>query len=693
MPHHQAFGRPAQRPAEASPPSAPLAVGDEFLDASPGDLVVHAHHGIARYLGPRTVDREGVAREFLLIEFRGGEQLYVPVDAADLVRRYVGVGEGSPSLHALGGRLWRRQKEEVRDAVTRLALEMIETQAARAANPGLAFPPDSKWQREFEASFPFPDTPDQAAATAAIKRDMERGISMDRLLCGDVGYGKTEVAVRAAFKTAEAGRQSAVLVPTTILAEQHGRTFAERMAEYPFVVEVISRFKTKGEQADILERCAAGGVDVLIGTHRLLRPDVRFKDLGLVVIDEEQRFGVRAKEHLKRLRLQVDVLTLTATPIPRTLHMALLGLRDISNLATPPAGRMAISTEILRFDRGKVREAILRELERDGQVYFVHNRVHSIHRVAELLREIVPEAVVGVVHGQMKKAEIRGVMASFVRGEIQVLVATTIIESGVDIPNVNTLFVHHAHEFGLADLHQLRGRVGRYHHRAHAYLILPGKKPISETAEKRVRAIEEYTELGAGFRIALRDLEIRGAGNILGAEQSGHIAAVGYDMYCRLLREAVDSLAGAPDRVHRGDLGVDLPVSAHLPAAYVPDARARMDLYRRAATAPDAGALAGLRAELADRFGPPPPEAEALLAVSRLKAAAARARARYVGNGTDGVLAVFEPPEAAKAFAAASGGAAVEYQDGYVTIRVPKGKETGAALVEFLTGMFERKSS
>jgi transcription-repair coupling factor (superfamily II helicase) len=656
---------------------------------SPGDLVVHAHHGIARYLGPRAVEREGVPREFLLLEFRDGEQLYVPVDAVDLVHRYVGAGELSPRLNALGGRMWKRQTSEVRDAVTLLALDMIRTQAARATNPGFTFPADSRWQREFEASFPFPDTPDQAAASDVVKRDMQKPVPMDRLLCGDVGYGKTEIAVRAAFKAVEAGKQVAVLVPTTILAEQHGRTFAERMAEYPFVVEVLSRFRTRAEQAEVLARCAAGGVDVLIGTHRLLQPDVRFRDLGLAVIDEEQRFGVGAKEHLKRLRSQVDVLTLTATPIPRTLHMALLGLRDISNLGTPPRGRMAIQTEVVRFDRERIREAILRELARDGQVYFVHNRVHSIHRMADMVREIVPEAAVGIVHGQMKKAEIRRVMGAFIRGEIQVLVATTIIASGVDIPNVNTLFVHHAHEFGLADLHQLRGRVGRFHNRAYAYLILPRRKPVSETAEKRVRAIEEYTELGAGFRIALRDLEIRGAGNILGAEQSGHIAAVGYDMYCRLLREAVASLSGDAGRVPRGDLGVDLAVSAHLPDAFVPDLRARMDLYRRIAAAPDRRALDAVRAELLDRFGPPPAQAEALLALARLKFAAAAARAVYVGSGEGAVYAAFEPAEAAKPFAARSGGAAVEYQDGYVKIAVPGAREKDAALLEFLTALFE----
>jgi transcription-repair coupling factor (superfamily II helicase) len=638
--------------------------------------VVHAHHGIARFQGVTKVAREGVEREFLVLEYREGERLYVPVDAVELVQRYVGVGEVSPGLHKLGGRKWKRQKAEVGKAVAKLALEMIEVQAARASRPGFSCPPDSKWQREMEASFPFPDTPDQVRATAVIKEEMQRPVPMDRLVCGDVGYGKTEVAIRAAFKAVESGRQVAVLVPTTILAEQHGRTFSERLAEYPFVVEVLSRFQTRGEQKKIIERAESGGVDVLIGTHRLIQGDVRFKDLGLVIIDEEQRFGVVHKEHLKRLRSQVDVLTMTATPIPRTLHMSLLGIRDISNLTTPPAGRMAVHTEIMRFDRRKIREWILRELDRDGQTYFVHNRVQTIGAMATLLGEVVPEANLGVVHGQMRKNEIRKVMEEFLRGEIDVLVTTTIIESGVDIPNVNTLFIDRAHEFGLADLHQLRGRVGRFKNKAFANLILPSRKPISVTAEKRVKAIEEYTELGAGFKIALRDLEIRGAGNILGPEQSGHIAAVGYEMYCRLLREAVDRFSGKIRSASGNEVGVDLPVAAYFDGEYIPSLEMKMELYRRVTAASGRDELEEVDRELRDRFGPPPPPAKALLLLARLKGELASAGVGSLTYGEETVYLRFLRGESAAEFA------------NLVRMVLPPGKKKGEPLLRFLLSVF-----
>jgi transcription-repair coupling factor (superfamily II helicase) len=673
---------------EAVPEAAAHPAVHDFLDLEAGDTVVHAHHGIAKYLGIRRVAREGVDREFLLLEFSAGERLYVPVDAVDQVQRYVGVGEAVPRLHRLGGRRWTRQKADVREAVARLALEMIGIQAAREARPGIAYPPDTRWQRELEASFPFADTQDQVRATAVIKAEMEKPTPMDRLVCGDVGYGKTEVAVRAAFKAAEAGRQVAVLVPTTILAEQHGRTFRERLADYPFVVEVLSRFQTRKEQRTILERTLQGGVDILIGTHRLIQGDVRFRDLGLVVIDEEQRFGVVHKEHLKRLRSQVDVLTMTATPIPRTLHMSLLGIRDISNLTTPPAGRMAVQTDIIRFDRGRIRESILREIDRDGQVYFVHNRVQTIHAMAALLGEIAPEARIGVVHGQMKKAEIRGVMEGFLAGRVDVLVTTTIIESGVDIPNVNTLFIDRAHEFGLADLHQLRGRVGRFKNKAFAFLILPKRKPISLTAEKRVKAIEEYTELGAGFKIALRDLEIRGAGNILGPEQSGHIAAVGYEMYCRLLREAVDNLAGKGFSSPFPEVGVDLPVSAYFEEAYIPSLEIRMAFYRRITAAGSEEDLKALQSELEDRFGAPPARARAVLALARLKRLLSGAGAVSVAYGEASVYLRFLPPEKAADFVRSFGPSAREYKDGHVRMTLPEKTQVGEPLLGHLLEVF-----
>src|SRR5262249_34276853 len=458
-----------------------------------------------------------------------------------------------------GGTSWQHKKDRVEAAVIDLAGDMVELQALREAQPGIAFPKDTEWQVEFEAAFPFQETLDQITTMAEIRQDMERSRPMDRLVCGDVGYGKTELAIRAAFKAMDNGRQVAVLVPTTVLAEQHFRTFSERLAEYPFVVESISRFRTSGEQKRILERLAHGGIDVIIGTHRLVSADVKFKDLGLVIIDEEQRFGVEAKERLKKLRALVDVLTLTATPIPRTLHLSLLGIRDVSNLETPPPDRLAIETRIVRFDPQLIRHAILRELNREGQIYFVHNRVHDIENVAHQLRKIVPEAKLAIVHGQMSERELEKGMLKFVRREVDVLLATTIIESGLDIPNANTMFINEADNYGLADLHQLRGRVGRYRNRAYCYLLLAGAKEVTPQAAKRLKAMEEFTSLGAGFKIALRDLEIRGAGNILGTEQSGLIAAVGYELYCQLLENAVRLLKHEPARTPT-EVNIDLPI-------------------------------------------------------------------------------------------------------------------------------------
>ncbi len=596
---------------------------DSFLDLNPNDLVVHVSHGIARYHGMQVLQKNGQTEEHLILEFRDGVHLYVPASKIDLVQKYVGGARTDPELSKLGGTGWLRKKEKVEAAVLDLASEMVELQALREAKPGVAFPPDTEWQAEFEAAFPYQETPDQLTSLAEIKRDMERPRPMDRLICGDVGYGKTELAVRAAFKAIDNGRQVAVLVPTTVLAEQHFRTFGGRLAEYPFVVECISRFRTAREQRDILQRLAAGGIDVVIGTHRLVSADVQFKDLGLVIIDEEQRFGVEHKERLKRLRQTVDVLTMTATPIPRTLHLALLGIRDISNLETAPADRLAIETRISRFDPQLIRHAILRELNRDGQVYFVHNRVFNIHEIADQVREIVPEARVSVAHGQMPEHELEAAMLSFVRRESDVLVATTIIESGLDIPNANTIFINQADNYGLADLHQLRGRVGRYKHRAYSYLLLDSERSVTPNAARRLKAIEEFTELGAGFKIALRDLEIRGAGNILGTQQSGHIAAVGYEMYCQLLENAVRSLKNQRLKTPL-DVALDLPWEAYLPRDYVPGQRPRIEVYRRLARVRRLEKLADFRQELRDRFGPVPEKAEWLLRLAEVRLLAAR---------------------------------------------------------------------
>jgi transcription-repair coupling factor (superfamily II helicase) len=549
--------------------------------------------------------------------------VYVPASKIDLVQKYVGGSKTEPELSKFGGTGWLRKKERVEAAVHDLAAEMLQLQALRAAQPGFAYPPDSDWQAEFEASFPYQETPDQLSSLREIKVDMLRPRPMDRLLCGDVGYGKTELAVRAAFKAIDNGKQVAVLVPTTVLAEQHLRTFSQRLSEYPFIVECVSRFKTPAEQKRILKRVAEGGVDIIIGTHRLVSEDVRFKELGLVIIDEEQRFGVEHKEKLKRLRATVDVLTLTATPIPRTLHLALLGIRDISNLETPPPDRLPIETRITRFDRTLIRQAILRELNREGQVYFVHNRVLDIHAIANEVRAMVPEARVVVGHGQMAADELEEAMTKFVRREADILVATTIIESGLDIPNANTIFIHQADRYGLADLHQLRGRVGRHKNRAYAYLVLDSERGVTPDAARRLKAIEEFTELGAGFKIALRDLEIRGAGNILGTQQSGHIAAVGYEMYCQLLENAVRHLKQLPAKGGI-ETTLDLPWPAYLPHDYVPGQKQRIEVYRRLARVRDAAKLDDFRQELRDRYGPPPEPTEWLLRTAELRLLAAR---------------------------------------------------------------------
>ncbi len=607
--YDELFGRTRlPRPTGSLRPAAPA---PQWTDLRIGDAAVHLDHGIGVYKGLERREHEGVATEHLTLEFAGGARVYVPVTKASLVHRYVGSGDAAPKLSKIGGREWERRKKAVAASVEGIAAELLETHARRAARPGIAFPPDSPEQLEFEATFPFDLTADQVTALAAIKGDMERDTPMDRLVCGDVGFGKTELAVRAAFKCVMSGRQVAVLVPTTVLAEQHGAVFRDRFASYPVNVAVLSRFRTGREQDEIVAAAGEGRVDVVIGTHRLVSGDVRFRDLGLVVVDEEQRFGVRNKEALRHLRATVDVLTLTATPIPRTLHMALLGLRDISSLTTAPFGRRPIETRVIAPDDGVLRDALLAELERGGQAYFIHNRVASIEGTASKLRELVPEARVAVVHGQLSDAAVEERMLDFVEHRADVLVATTIVESGLDIPNANTIFIDRADWLGLADLHQLRGRVGRYDRRAYCYLIVPpGALPTD--AERRVRAVEELSDLGAGFRIAMRDMEIRGAGNLLGAEQSGYIASVGYELYCQLLADAVKKV-----RRERGAFRVachvSLPVPTAIPGDYVPDDRQRIDTYRRFSAARDDEEVAALLDECADRFGPPP-EAVRLLA-------------------------------------------------------------------------------
>jgi len=640
IPHHELFNRYRLRRGPRSPGVPPA---EAFLEIEEGDIVVHATHGLGRFAGLER--RKG--REFLVIEYAGGARLFVPVTDIGLVQKYVGGTETPPALSVLGGTKWASDKRRAQEAVEKLARELLQIQALREAEPGIAYPPDPDWQREFEAAFPYEETEDQAAVAAEIARDMHSPRPMDRMVCGDVGYGKTELAMRAAFRAVVNGRQVAVLVPTTVLAQQHYQTFRERMADYPVRIEVLSRFRSRAEQRAVLRDLAAGAVDIVIGTHRLLQPDVRFKDLGLAVIDEEQRFGVEHKEFLKRLRATVDVLTLTATPIPRTLHMALLGIRDISTLATPPRDRLAIRTEIVPYDERRIREAILEELGRGGQVYFVHNRVQTIDAVARRLEMLVPEASFAVAHGQMDEAVLEETMIRFLDRQIDVLVCTTIIESGLDIPNVNTILIHQADLFGLADLHQLRGRVGRYRVQARCLLLLPEGRPVLPAAARRLKAVEEFSELGAGFKIALRDLEIRGVGNLLGREQHGHIAAVGYELYCRMLEGAVKRLrrepVPEPPQAH-----VDLGREARLPEEYVPDVRVRMEIYRRLAAARTEEELAAAERELVDRCGRYPRPVADLLETFRVRIRAARWKFASVARGREGFVVQYRDRDRAE---------------------------------------------
>lgn len=609
-----------------------------YTDLKVGDYVVHVNHGIGQYMGVQTLEVAGVHRDYLLIRYAGEDKLYVPTDQVHLLQKYIGVEGVPPKLYKLGGGEWHRVKNRVKASVQELADRLLRLYAERASTRGYAFSPDTVWQKEFEENFPYEETPDQLRAVEEIKRDLEKPIPMDRLLCGDVGFGKTEVALRAAFKVVMDGKQVAVLVPTTILAQQHYITFRERFSEFPAInIRVLSRFQTASEQAKILRGLARGEVDIVIGTHRLLQKDVQFKALGLLIIDEEHKFGVEQKERLKELRATVDVLTMTATPIPRTLHMALAGVRDISTIETPPEGRYPIRTYVVEYSEELVREAILRELHRQGQVYFVYNRVQTIEQAAARLQELIPEARVAVAHGQMEESRLERVMLDFLAGEFDVLVCSTIIESGLDIPNVNTLIVYDADHLGLAQLYQLRGRVGRSNRVAYAYFTYRRDKILTEEAEKRLQTIKDFTELGSGFKIALRDLEIRGAGNILGPEQHGFIASVGFDLYNRLLEEAIRERKGEvkpelPQPV------IDLPVDAYLPEEYVADPRQKMEIYRKIARLESREEAMDLADELVDRFGTPPEPVAALLAVARIKSLARRLGVASIGLERNSLL-------------------------------------------------------
>ncbi len=597
-------------------------------DVNIGDLVVHVEHGIGRFAGTVKRTDSGVEREYMVLEYAGGDVLYVPVDQVDRISLYIGGGEHTPILSRLGTQEWNRSRQKVKESVANIARELIEIYAARQANRGIKYSRDTLWQMELEASFPYVETPDQLEAVTAVKNDMESAKPMDRLICGDVGYGKTEIAIRAAFKAVMEGKQVAVLVPTTILAQQHMNTFKERLGVFPVKIAALSRFCSAKEEGDIIRRLALGDIDICIGTHRLLQKDVQFKDLGLVIIDEEQRFGVIHKEHFKKIRQYVDVLTLSATPIPRTMQMALSGIRDMSTIETPPESRMPVATFVGEFNRRLVREAVLRELERGGQVFVVHNRVKGIEEIAFKIKELVPEATIEIAHGQMDEAELERIMSDFVDGKANVLVSTTIIESGLDIPNVNTLIVNEADKLGLTQLYQLRGRVGRGTNLAYAYFFFDSEKKLTGQARERLKTIAQTTELGSGFAIAMKDLEIRGAGNLLGIEQSGNIAAVGFNYYCQLLAEAVEEIKAGRSGIEIAEkpehprVSIDLKLSAYIPEYYIEDTRTRFNIYMRLAKCNTLQSVQSIREEMIDRFGSLPEEVANLLFIVEMKIAA-----------------------------------------------------------------------
>src|SRR5437899_7481244 len=631
-------------PAHERPRQRPKTAGffSDFSELKPGDYVVHVDHGIGQFEGLQTIESDGRRGEFMRLQYADDVRLYVPLERMDLVQNYRSLEGTKPQLDRLGGTAWTARKTRVRKSLTDLADKLLELYAERKTATGYGFAPDAPWQHEFEDAFEFSETPDQATAIADIKRDMEAPTPMDRLLCGDVGYGKTEVAMRAAFKAVANSKQVAVLAPTTVLVFQHYETFRRRMAAFPIRVEMLSRFRSTREQKDILAALEEGKVDILIGTHRLLSRDVVFHDLGLLVVDEEQRFGVTHKERLKEMSRNVDVLTMTATPIPRTLNMSLVGLRDMSMIETPPKDRLAIQTVVAPFSESVIRRAIVEELDRKGQVFFVHNRVESIYSMAALIQKLAPQARVVVGHGQMGERELEKVMLQFIRDEADVLVSTTIVENGLDIPRANTIIVNRADRFGLSELYQLRGRVGRSNQRAYAYLLVPPEGALTPLARQRLAALKEFSELGAGFRIAALDLELRGAGNLLGRQQHGHINAVGFDLYCQMLERAVASLkgqAGAPELRATLNLGLDI----RIPPQYIPSENLRLRTYKRIAEISTEDGREEVRRELADRFGPPPPAVDNLLDYAVLKALCEKLLVASVERHAEQVAIKFHP--------------------------------------------------
>lgn len=663
----------------------------DFRDLRIGDLVVHEDHGIGRYDGLEVLEIAGLRREFMVLAYRGGDKLKVPVEAFDRVQKYSSSeGASRPLVDQLGTGQWEKVKTRVKKAMRDMAAELLRLYAERKARPGYAFSAESAWQHEFEEAFEYDETADQAAAITDVARDMAQPSPMDRLICGDVGYGKTEVAMRAAMRCVLEGKQVAVLAPTTVLAFQHWKTFRKRFAPFPVTVEMVSRFRSPKETKQVLAQVSKGHVDVLIGTHRLLSKDVVFRDIGLMIIDEEQRFGVAAKERLKQLRTTIDCLTLSATPIPRTLQMGLSGIRDMSVIETPPKDRLAIQTSVVKFSTDVISAALRQELARDGQIYFVHNRVESIYSLAALVTRLVPEARVAVAHGQMPEGELERSMLAFVEGRADVLVATTLIENGLDIPRANTLIVNRADRYGLAQLYQLRGRVGRSDRRAYAYLLVPPDKVLSEVARKRLAAMREFSELGAGFRIAALDLELRGAGNLLGGQQSGHVHAIGLDLYIKLLEQTILELKGEPP-ADGPRAALNLRLDLRLPEEYVPDIQQRMSLYKRLSRVREDGEIDALRAELRDRYGELPAQVEPLLAYALLRGRAERLGIAQVDRSGSALLAQLRadtplPPGALVAWVQAQAGASLT-PDGVLRLPLPSSQDALQRLDELLTAL------
>ncbi|MGH2853749.1 MAG: transcription-repair coupling factor, partial [Solirubrobacteraceae bacterium] len=657
-----------------------------FTELRTGDIVVHEDHGVARFAGFETRTVAGVTRDYLYLEYQGDDRVYVPTEQLAKISRYVGAGgEGGPPLSKLGGSRWDAMKARARRAAQELAGELLSLYAERRRRSGHAFEPDSEWERDLEERFPYTETPDQREAIEAVKADMESARPMDRLICGDVGYGKTEVALRAAFKAATQSKQVLMLAPTTILAQQHYGTFSERLADYPVTIEHVSRFRTPAEQKAAIAGFAKGGVDILIGTHRVLSRDVRAKDLGLLVVDEEQRFGVKQKELLRQLKLKVDVISMSATPIPRTLQMSLAGLRDISVIETPPEGRRPVRTYVGEYEEELVKSAILREHARGGQAFFMHNRVESIEETAERLRALCPGVRFAVAHGQMGEGELESVMMDYLRGGAEVLVCTSIIESGIDIPQANTLIVEHADAFGLAQLYQIRGRVGRSRERAYAYLLYDSAAALTPDAAQRLSALSDYTELGSGFKIAMRDLEIRGAGNLLGDEQSGHVAALGFELYMQMLDEAVHAAGPAEEGEELPEpVRLDVNVDAYVPPDYVPYEQAKIEIHRRVAGALEVADVERLREELEDRFGPVPEPLANLLSLQRARIKLGQAGARAVSFRGDRLAVTPIDLDSARARALREQLPEALYESGrsQVSVRVPReGPERFPAVV------------